>query len=42
MGHEVHVICSNRTYPKQREYKVFSDLYNKRINLSSHQENFLF
>lgn len=31
MGHEVHVICSNRTYPKQREYKVFSDVYNKRI-----------
>jgi hypothetical protein len=21
IGHEVHVICSNRTYPKQREYK---------------------
>jgi hypothetical protein len=31
MGNEVHVICSNRTYPKQREYNVFSDVYKKRI-----------
>ena len=30
-GNEVHVICSNRLYPRQREYKVFADVYTERI-----------
>ncbi len=30
-GHEVHVLTSNRAYPLQQEYKVFKDVYKKRI-----------
>lgn len=29
-GHEVHVITSNKAYPKQSDYSVFKDVYPKR------------
>src|SRR6266540_353803 len=29
-GHEVHVITSNRAYPPQKDYSVFSSLYPSR------------
>jgi hypothetical protein len=31
LGHDVHVITSNRTYPAHEEYQIFSETYPDRI-----------